>query len=90
MAEVAETAELLKKFGPIKQTKTYVKVTKDKKTACIQKDSIFLMIHRPDFGQNVRIFSDDEIKKRHLGKFKYLMKAKDSTEMMGILDKYFA
>lgn len=91
MAEV-NLAETLKKFGVVKQAKAYTKITNeaDKKVACVLKKSVVLPVMKPEFGTEVKTFTDDEIKKRHLGKFKYAIKVKNDAEILALLEKYFA
>ena len=83
-------AETLKKFGTVKQAKAYIKVTNEaaKKVACVLKKSVVLPIHRPEFGE-AKAFTDEEIKKHHLGKFKYMLKIKNEAEIVPLLEKYF-
>lgn len=80
----------LKDFGVVKEFKTYTTIAgKNKKLASVTKRRVTLEDYKPEYGSNVRIFTEEEIKTRHLGKTKCIMKFKTDDELKSILSKYF-
>jgi hypothetical protein len=82
--------EQLKKFGEIKETKHYVQIQdKSKKKALVMKRTIHLEDADKAYSEKMRKFTDEEIKKRHMGKIKCIAGYKDETELIKILEMYF-
>ena len=81
----------LGKFGEVSETKHYTQVTdKSLKKVLIMKRSIHLEDGDKKYSEKMRVFTPDEIKKRHMGKIKCIAKYKDDAELLKILQMYFS
>jgi hypothetical protein len=86
----AKILKVISKFGEVRETKHYIMVyDKSLKKALIMKRSVHLEDADKNYGQKTRIFSNDEIKKRHMGKIKCIAKFDNETELETILTTYF-
>lgn len=83
--------DFLKDFGEVKTAKIFTSVTgANKKRACVSKRMVLLEDFSQGYSENIKEFSKEEMKRRHLGKFKCTAKFKTAEELKQILTKYFA
>jgi hypothetical protein len=81
----------LRKFGTIKEVKHYIEVYDPSlKRALITKRCIHLEDGNKHYSDKMRIFTKEEIKKRHMGKIKCIVKYKNDIELIKILRMYFS
>lgn len=82
----------LAKFGEVRVTGHYTIVyDKSLKKALIMKRSVHLEDADKDYGTlKIRKFTTDEIKKRHMGKIKCIVKYSSDDELKRILEIYFS
>jgi len=82
----------LSKFGDVKETKNYLKVyDKSLKKALIMSRCVHLEDSSKTYeGLKTRIFNEEEIKKRHMGKVKCIVKYSNVDELEKILQIYFS
>lgn len=82
--------DFLNDFGTLKLNKVYTNVCgKNGKVAYVSKKRVSLQDYKHEYGSAVKVLSDDDIKKRHLGKVKCVMRFKDDEELKSILTMYF-
>jgi hypothetical protein len=81
--------DFLSDFGEVKENKTFMNVTKNGKVAYISKKRVSLQEIKPEYSSNAKTFTDQEIKQRHLGKVKCIVKFKNEDELKQILTAYF-
>lgn len=82
----------LEKFGSVKKNKHFTNIVDgNKKKACISKNKVCLQDYDEAYGtgDHVEIFSAEDIKKRHLGKVKCIIKFTSEEDLSTILEKYF-
>lgn len=87
-----EDLQILEKYGKIKKNKHFVIIKQEKKSAGINKGlKVILEDYKKEYGEsnNVKVFSEEEIKKRHSGKTKCEIKCASMQEVTELLDKYF-
>lgn len=78
------------RFGDLKETKHYIQIRdKSLKKALIMKNSMQLEDADKKYGV-MRKFSLEEVKKRHMGKMKCIVKYKDDEEVIKILELYYS
>lgn len=83
--------DFLGTFGEVKANKIFTNVVgKNGKTAYISKRRVSLQDYKAEYGPTAKAFSEEEIKARHLGKVKCIVKFKTDDELKEILSKYFA
>jgi len=82
--------DFLKDFGEVKSGKVFTFVTKGEKTAYIAGKNVSLQEYKSEFGEGFKIFDEETIKRRHLGKIKCFKKCKTIDEMKKVISKYFA
>lgn len=82
----------LGKFGEVKVVKNYSQVLdKSLKKALIMKKCVHLEDTSKTYKDlPTRIFTAEEIKKRHMGKIKCVVKYKNDEELKLILETYFS
>jgi hypothetical protein len=81
----------VQKFGETRSTKHYIQVAdKSKKKALIMKNSVHLEDSDKKYGDKMRVFTKEEIEKRHMGKIKCVVKFKEEQEVLKILELYFS
>lgn len=82
----------LSTFGEVRETKHYLMVyDKSLKKALIMKSCVHLEDSTKTYdGLQVRIFSKEEIKKRHMGKIKCIVKYSNNEQLQKILEIYFS
>jgi hypothetical protein len=82
----------LSKFGEIRETKHYIQVyDKSLKKALVMKRCVHLEDASKQYdGLSVKTFTPEEIKKRHMGKIKCIVKYTNDSELAKILQIYFS
>ena len=90
MSKEPVSQDLLATFGDVKTNKIFTNVVKNGKTAYIAKRRVSLQDFKPEYGTAVKIFTDEEVKTKHLGKVKCIFKFKTNDELKELLTKYFA
>lgn len=83
----------LSRFGTIKQTesKSYLQVLDGSlKKALIMKRTVHLEDASKKYSENMKVFTPDEVKKRHMGKIKCIVSYKTDEELSRILTMYFS
>jgi len=88
--KIEERKEVMEKFGTVNAGKHHIKVHNKNKAAYVSGKQISLQDFKPEYGPNARHFSDDEIKRRHLGKIRCQVVYKTADDLKGVLEKYFA
>ena len=80
------------KFGEVREVKNYTLVyDKSMKKALIMKKRVHLEDAIKEYeGLKKRTFTKDEIKKRHMGKVKCIVKYSNDEELKKILGTYFS
>ena len=82
--------EQFNKFGDVKVTKHYIVVfDKTLKKAIVTKRCVHLQDGDKEYSDKMRVYSKEEVIKRHMGKMKCVVKYKDQQDLMRILDLYF-
>jgi len=82
--------EKISKFGDIEETGSYIKVSdKSFKKALVMKHCVHLEDSNKVYGEKMRVFSQEEIKKRHMGKTKCIVQFSTDKELQQILQAYF-
>lgn len=80
----------LQKFGEVRSTKHYIQVVdKSLKKALIMKRSVHLEDSLKKYGEKMRIYTEQEVKKRHMGKMRCVVKFNEDQEVLNILNLYF-
>ncbi|MDD5649332.1 MAG: hypothetical protein PHF86_02795 [Candidatus Nanoarchaeia archaeon] len=82
----------LSKFGKVRKTNNYIIVSDESlKKALIMKKSVHLEDATEKYGElKTRIFSQEECKKRHMGKIKCVVEYSNDQELEQILQAYFS
>ena len=79
------------KFGEVKETKHYIQVFDPSlKKALVMKRCVHLEDSSKNYGEDMKIFTPEEIKKRHMGKIKCIVKYRTDDELKSILQAYFS
>lgn len=85
------TKKELSKFGSIKEVKHYIEVYDPSlKRALITKRCVHLEDGDKKYSDKMRVFTEEEIKKRHMGKIKCIAKYKNDIQLKQILELYFS
>ena len=83
--------KILSKFGTIKEVKHYIEVSDPSlKRALIKKRCIHLEDGNKKYSDKMRVYTEEEIKKRHMGKIKCIAKYSNDIELIKILEMYFS
>jgi aminoglycoside N3'-acetyltransferase len=83
----------LSRFGTVKETKSkhYIEVLDGSlKKALIMKRKVHLEDSSKKYCENMRVFSPEDTKKRHMGKIKCICSYKSDEELANILSMYFS
>ena len=87
---MASREEFLADFGDVKNNKTFSIVKSEKKIACISKKQVSLQDYKDEYGgASHKLFSEEEVKRRHLGKIRCIIKFKTDDDLKNILTEYF-
>ena len=82
--------EFLKDFGDVKENKTFSIVKGEKKIACVSKKQVSLQDYKLEYGgKSHKMFTEDEVKRRHLGRIRCIVKFKTDEDLKNILTEYF-
>ena len=83
--------KVLNKFGTVKEVKHYIEVADPSfKRALITKRCVHLEDGSKKYSDKMRVYTEEEIKKRHMGKIKCIAKYKNEIQLVEILEKYFS
>jgi len=88
--KINEKKDMLEKFGTVNVAKHHVKIHTKNKTAYVSGKQISLQDYKEEYGPNAKHFSEEEIKRRHLGKVCCQVAYKTDEELLDVLDKYFS